>query len=417
MRSWRVAGDHMSIFRSLFSVRLRTIAAIAVSLLVASAALPGSADLKEELEELRKQQEEIQDRKQDKARVVDAATAQATELSTALQVLNTAVNEQAGKVAAAEQRLMAAEARHDAAVEAVIQKSADIVNLEGRLSNRAISSFVSQNNNRSVMLEEADPNKAVRMRSLVESVTEDGVTVADQLKVAREDLQLEQLEANSAEAEAEAIREQLALDLVELEKRQSEQAELVDAAEARLERELAEAWALSELDKELSNKIVKKNEELAAQTALARKRNPAPVSNAGGAKFPSAEQIVNVKGIWVHQDIADNLRRMLEKAESEGHKFSGGGYRDSQSQIRLRKAHCGTSNYAIYHKPSSTCRPPTARPGASQHEQGKAIDFRYNGSTIGSRSSGGYRWLKANAADFGFFNLPSEPWHWSVNGH
>ena len=25
-------------------------------------------------------------------------------------------------------------------------------------------------------------------------------------------------------------------------------------------------------------------------------------------------------------------------------------------------------------------------------------------------------WLTANAARFGFFNLPSEPWHWSVNG-
>lgn len=26
------------------------------------------------------------------------------------------------------------------------------------------------------------------------------------------------------------------------------------------------------------------------------------------------------------------------------------------------------------------------------------------------------RWLAANAPSYGFFNLPSEPWHWTVNG-
>ena len=26
------------------------------------------------------------------------------------------------------------------------------------------------------------------------------------------------------------------------------------------------------------------------------------------------------------------------------------------------------------------------------------------------------RWLAGNAASFGFYNLPSEPWHWSTTG-
>ena len=51
------------------------------------------------------------------------------------------------------------------------------------------------------------------------------------------------------------------------------------------------------------------------------------------------------------------------------------------------------------------------------HEQGLAIDFTYNGSIISSRSSPGYQWLSRRAAGFGFYNLPSEPWHWSVNGN
>jgi D-alanyl-D-alanine carboxypeptidase len=51
------------------------------------------------------------------------------------------------------------------------------------------------------------------------------------------------------------------------------------------------------------------------------------------------------------------------------------------------------------------------------HEQGLAIDFMWNGSIISSHSNAAYQWLDAHAATYGFYNLPSEAWHWSVNGH
>jgi len=76
-------------------------------------------------------------------------------------------------------------------------------------------------------------------------------------------------------------------------------------------------------------------------------------------------------------------------------------------------SHCGTSEYAIYSMPSSQCSPPTAPPGQSQHEVGLAIDF----DNCSSRSTACYQWLAGHASSFGFYNLPSEPWHWSVNGH
>ena len=51
------------------------------------------------------------------------------------------------------------------------------------------------------------------------------------------------------------------------------------------------------------------------------------------------------------------------------------------------------------------------------HERGLAIDFTCGGTTIGSHSSPCYKWLSAHASQYGLYNLPSEPWHWSTNGN
>ncbi len=65
---------------------------------------------------------------------------------------------------------------------------------------------------------------------------------------------------------------------------------------------------------------------------------------------------------------------------------------------RLRRSHCGPSDYAIYEMPSSQCSPPTARPGNSMHEQGLAIDF----VNCSSHSTACWQWLDAHAAAYGF---------------
>ena len=132
-----------------------------------------------------------------------------------------------------------------------------------------------------------------------------------------------------------------------------------------------------------------------------------------------AVRVVTVRGITVERRIAGQTRRLLRAADRAGVRLGGWGYRSHARQIELRRAHCGTSRYAIYSKPSSACRPPTARPGHSMHEQGLAIDFykrRRNGQAIAIAGTRAFRWLKRNAARFGFYNLPSEPWHWSTNG-
>ncbi len=127
---------------------------------------------------------------------------------------------------------------------------------------------------------------------------------------------------------------------------------------------------------------------------------------------PEGISLCNVGGITVNCVIGDQLQAMLDAAKKRGLTLTGGGFRDPQQQIALRKAHCGTSYYAIYQAGASSCSPPTARPGTSQHEVGLAIDF----SNASTRSTPVYQWLAANAATFGFYNLPSEAWHWSTSG-
>lgn len=122
-----------------------------------------------------------------------------------------------------------------------------------------------------------------------------------------------------------------------------------------------------------------------------------------------------VKGIRIHPAIAHRLNALLEQAYADGVPLGGWGHRSTESQIELRKKHCGPTPEDVFLKEASACSPPTAKPGQSMHERGLAVDFHLAGRSIGTRSSPGYLWLAEHAATYGFYNLPSEPWHWSVN--
>lgn len=121
--------------------------------------------------------------------------------------------------------------------------------------------------------------------------------------------------------------------------------------------------------------------------------------------------ICNVQGIQVNVSIAHNLNKLINDARAAGINFGGGGFRSYDQQRALRVAHgCPDDS-----QPSSACSPPTAPPGHSLHEKGLAIDFSVGGSTISSGSPG-FNWLVAHAREYGLQNLPSESWHWSING-
>ncbi len=127
-------------------------------------------------------------------------------------------------------------------------------------------------------------------------------------------------------------------------------------------------------------------------------------------------RLCNVNGITVNVAIEAHVRAITEGAASEGLNIGGGGYRSYETQIRLRREHCGATDYDIYQKPSGQCRPPTARPGSSLHEWGLAVDLTCSGATV-RRNDSCFRWLEVNQATHNLINLPSEPWHWSTTGN
>lgn len=154
---------------------------------------------------------------------------------------------------------------------------------------------------------------------------------------------------------------------------------------------------------------------------LSSQTPPIELAYGGGAEPIGPDEIVAVQGIRVHRSISFNLQNLLAAARSDGIVLAGWGWRSHQRQHELRRIN-GCPDGWIHRdgekssdfSPAWTCRIDTARPGSSLHESGLAVDFTCAGRPIAGTAC--FRWLKRHAARFGFYNLPSEPWHWSVNG-
>lgn len=123
-------------------------------------------------------------------------------------------------------------------------------------------------------------------------------------------------------------------------------------------------------------------------------------------------RLCKVKNMEVASVISDKLVAMVNAAGAAGVNLDGGGFRSYEDQKATRIAN-GCPNDAT---PSSGCSPPTAQPGSSEHERGLAVDFSIGGSVV-MRGTPQFNWLQANAANYGFINLPSENWHWSASGY
>jgi hypothetical protein len=132
--------------------------------------------------------------------------------------------------------------------------------------------------------------------------------------------------------------------------------------------------------------------------------------------------IMNVCG----KTMADNVRLMIYAAKTVSPyiTLTGNAYRSYADQVQAR---IDNGCVDIYKK--SKCNTPTAVPGTSLHESGKAIDFMCNGAgqfiNVTTGPTANLRpatqvcwdWMVANASKYGLYNYPKENWHWSTTGN
>jgi hypothetical protein len=343
------------------------------------------------------------------AEEIDVLTAEEAQVGSALAALQTQVAGQQVVVNQAEDAQASADAAVAASAAQIAALEAETDALEASIDQMIVDAFMHPPVDHALDAFRADTVTDASVKDGLVAIQADSDTATIERlgrvgeELAAEKAAREGLAADAAEAKGRADRA-----LADLEAVRSVQARLAADVEDRLEAKRDEARALAATDAALAAQVEAERAALASTLESSTSTGSVP----GGLATVSCP----VGGsITVAGSIATNVQALLDAAWADGVGLCGGGYRDPEEQIALRREHCGTSDYAIYEMPSSQCSPPTARPGTSMHEQGLAIDFTCDGGTVSSDSSC-FRWLSANAASYGLYNLPSEAWHWSTNG-
>ena len=441
-------GDNTMTVRSscrhLPSLRRRRLSALGLLLAVAVAATAGpvAAQSDEETIKDREAKREELDRAAEAASEnLDAATAEADDLIDALNKAQAAVDAQQTALNEAERAVADAEAVVQEAEAKIVELEEELLATQEGLREAVIESYVSfQAPTGALSVLGADPWENAREEALAGFATGGRIDDIDDLRRLGEELERWRLQAAEAAAEAQSHRREATLILAELRGAVDREAELSVAAEERVERRLYEVQTIKQIDSEYAAEIeaaerriaealarkraeeeaVRRAEEKARQEAEERARREALAEPQALAESVNPDDanftLIWVRGFRVNAEIADETGGLVAAMEAEGFDLGGWGYRDHQAQISLRRSHCGTSPYAVWQMPASQCRPPTARPGRSNHEKGLAIDLTNSGRLITSRSNPAFQALQRIAPRFGFKNLPSEPWHWSVDG-
>jgi D-alanyl-D-alanine carboxypeptidase len=385
---------------------------------------------------------------------VDALQAKDAEVQAALTELEANVATQQAELDEAERAHGEAEADLAAAIQAVAEAQRRIDDLNRRADELVVQSFVNPPVDNALDAFRADSlSDAAIKQAMIEIQADTDADVLDQLDEAHEDMEVEQANKTAAEAAAQERKDEAAQELADVEAALAQQQAFAADLEERLNAKLAEAESLKEFDRALSERLVREQAEVArrlramqeaaerqrrareaaARAAAAAANRPPPPASDSPPRIPAVDPPASVVSpapgglatvtcphggsITVAASIADNVQALLNAAARDGVSLCArSGYRSPEQQIELRRQNCGSSNYAIYYMPASQCSPPTARPGSSMHERGLAIDFSCNGGGAIRYGNECWNWLAAHADEYGLYNLPSEPWHWSTTG-
>ncbi len=386
--------------------RRPVVRALLVLLVLCAAAIPAGAqegepplpeNPYERLAEVRRQQAEA-------AFAIDLLSASAVQVQARLAQVESWVAAQENVVASAQAALVEAQVAAGEARTLEEAKATELADLEALMREIAVEAFIRPRQMEGLaVLVERDFDAAAKADVMLRAKSDRDNTVAAQLEAAERALQKLRVVADQEARLAQGLAEEAASALDELHRAQLEQVGLAEQIKADLTTTVQSVELLGGVEAEATLAVQRETEALLARVSR-----------------DSAVPLVDVRGFRVHADIGPALDGLLADAERDGIELGGWGHRTTQQQVSLRRQHCGgedvSESEAVYGKSASSCSPPTAKPGTSMHELGLAIDFTHGGATIGSHSSPAFQWLAENAPSYGFHNLPSEPWHWSVNG-
>jgi LAS superfamily LD-carboxypeptidase LdcB len=369
----------------------------------------------------RAERDKVRQQAADIASQVDALRTDTASVNAALDALQANVAGVEAELASAQAAADQAAAAVQAAQVAEQEAAAKVAALQEVMRRIAVDSYVYAGRgtvtaSHDVSLDTmASADHDLLRQALVGFKTSHDESVLSQLRAAERELASARQAAEAAAAAAEGQRAEVATRAADAQGALAQQQRFMNTVQARLDSKLSEAAALAALDRKFSAQLAAQERELAARVAGPRS-SPPPSGSTTPRLKPATPVLTTTHGITVAASIADALGRMLDAATADGLRFTGSGYRDYNSQVALRRQNCGPTDYDIYDRPASECSPPTARPGYSMHEQGLAIDFAESGSVLISHTDEGWIWFNSHAAAYGFYNLDSEPWHWSTTG-
>ena len=393
----------------------------------------------------RTEREQVRAERAQVAAQLDTSQASVADVDKAVAAIDDNLDTQQAALDRVQAEVAQAERDMATARRAIAKLSSQVHLLRGEMRRRAVRAYVSPpDDDVLTVLDSKDFTSASARKFFIQLRADDDADVADRLDGARTDLAYQRRLATQARARARHKEAEQAKRTDAVRKARDQKQALADKLQATVDSQLQRSIDLAGKDRQLSAQIAEQQARLVARLAQVRAQQRAAakavkVRNEGSSSVgangkehaPSAPSnppadtsiepgptddgitIAYVQGVPTNARIADKLKAMLDAAAADGTPLSiNNSYRSVAEQIRLREQNCGTSQYAIYQMSSGSCHPPTAIPGGSQHQVGLAIDFN------GCRSHGTacWGWLNQHAAAYGFYNLPSEAWHWSTTG-
>ena len=399
-------------------------AAVLVSASTLGVAVGSSVDAGAVATDARTQRANVRAEQAKVAAQVNVLEGSKAQVLAALSTLNENVRGQQAALSEARRQADASAAEAAQAERDAAQTSRDLDALRARVAKYAVQAYVEPPDEALMRrFEAASAQEDATRNALLNMQSRTDTDVIDQLRSTKARLEEQLSRARQSKTEAETHAAEAQGVLQSLSAAQTQQQAVASQVRLRLDETLSDAAFLSRMDAGLGRQIADEAAALAnavigipsSGSGSGSGSTTTTTPPGGNSPYPTPA-LTTVNGITVASSIATRVRGLLNAASADGINLSGYGYRDFNAQIALRRQNCGTSQYAIWEMPPDACSPPTARPGYSYHERGLAIDFMANGRFINSQSNPGFVWLAANAARFGLYNLPSEPWHWDTRG-